>query len=109
MIGLNSQNPGPDVPFRKNLKHFTGKDLAAKSDGRFFESYGGLYEISQKVCERFIFHVMAYAYLFEMPQNRIIGFSVFFLFEISSRVNYLKCPIFICSKYLKCPIFPIKF
>ena len=25
----------------------------------------------QKACERFIFHVMAYAcYLFEMPQNR---------------------------------------
>ena len=65
--------------------------------------------MSQKACERYICHVMAYAYLFEMPQNRIIYFSVFLLFEISSRVNYLKCPIFICSKYLKCPIFPIWF
>ena len=52
----------------------------------------------QKACERYIFHVMAYAYFFEMPQNRIISYSVSFQFENRSRVNFLKCSIFICSK-----------
>ena len=33
----------------------------------------------QKACERYIFHVMAYAFVFEMPQNRIISISVHFL------------------------------
>ena len=35
----------------------------------------------QKACERYIFHVMEYASVFEMPQNRRISFSVPFLFE----------------------------
>ena len=41
--------------------------------------YGRYYEMPQKACERYIFHVMAYAFVSEMPQNRIISISVPFL------------------------------
>ena len=58
-----------------------------------------------KACERYIFHVMAYAYFFEMPKIRTLSVSLSFLFEFSSRALFLKCPIFICSIFLKCPIF----
>ena len=58
-----------------------------------------------KACERYIFHVMAYANFFEMPKIRTLSDSLCFLFELSSRALFLKCPIFICSIFLKCPIF----
>ena len=42
--------------------------------------YGRFLEMPQKVCGGDILHVMAFAKIFEMPQNRTV--SVFFLFEI---------------------------
>ena len=47
----------------------------------------------QKACERCIFQVRPYAYLFEMPQNRRLSFSTYFSFS-----NFLKRPIFPISK-----------
>ena len=40
----------------------------------------GRHEMPKKACERWFCHVIAFAYLFEMPQNRRISFSVPFLF-----------------------------
>ena len=54
--------------------------------------------MSQKACEGFC-HVMAYAFVFEMPKNRTFLFPVLFLFENWSRDFYSKCPTFLCSKY----------
>jgi len=53
-----------------------------------------------------IFLMMAYTYFFEMPQNRIIPFSVSLQFENWSRVIFY-AP-FLCLKILKCPIFRIR-
>ena len=49
------------------------------------------------------FAMMAFGFLFNMPQNRRYSISVFFLFENWSRVFFLKCLTFnlqhiICSK-----------
>ena len=41
----------------------------------------------QKVCERGIYHVIAYSFFFEMPRNRICSFSVHFLFSESNGKN----------------------
>ena len=43
-------------------------------------NYAGYHEMPQKACERCIFHVMPYAFYFEMPQIRTISFSVDFSF-----------------------------
>ena len=47
--------------------------------------YAGLLEMPQKVCGGCILHVMAYAFVFEMPQNHTYSFSV--LFSFSNRLN----------------------
>ena len=60
----------------------------------------------QKACEQWFCHVIAFAYFFEMPQNRIIPFSVSLQFENWSRVIFY-AP-FLCLKILKCPIFRIR-
>ena len=57
----------------------------------------------QKACERYIFHVMAYAIFFEMPH---------FIFGSFSLLKLITCilfemPRFLMFIFLKCPIFPI--
>ena len=38
-----------------------------------------------KACERYvIFHVMAYAFVFEIPEIRTLSVSLYFLFEFLS-------------------------
>ena len=54
--------------------------------------YRGYHEMPQKVCGGDILHVTAYAIFPEMPQNRTVSVFLFFLFEIWSRVFFLKCP-----------------
>ena len=60
----------------------------------------------RKACERWFSHVMAFAYLFEMPQNPRVSFSVPSLFYNWSRGNNSKNPTFLCPKYSKCFFFP---
>ena len=65
--------------------------------------HGEYYEMPGKACERYIFHVMEYAYFFEMPKIRTLSDSLAFLCEFSPRALFLKCPISMCSIILKCP------
>ena len=73
-------------------------------------SYGGLYEMLRKAREKYIFtwwHMLhMICIILWNALNRTFEVSPSFLFEISSRVNFLKCPFFICSKILKCFISP---
>ena len=48
--------------------------------------------MSQKVCREYIFHVMAYAFFSEMPQNRTV--SIFLQMLHFFMLDFLKCPIF---------------
>ena len=63
--------------------------------------------MSHAACERCIFHVRPYPFLFEMPQNRRLSFSAPLSISRSHVFFSLKCPDFLCSIFLKCPIFPI--
>ena len=70
--------------------------------------YGSYYEIPGKACERYVFHVMADANVFEMPKIRTISVSLFFCSNSHHVLFFLKCPIFICSIILKCPFFELE-
>ena len=49
----------------------------------------------QTACERYIFHVMAYAFDFEMPQNRIISFfGSFYVLQLIT-CFFQNAPLFI--------------
>ena len=53
----------------------------------------------QKACERCIFHVRPYAYLFEMPQNRRLSFSAhFFIFKL---VFFFEMPRFFMFEFFE--------
>ena len=41
--------------------------------------YGRYYEMPQKACERYIFHVMAYAFFWNAQNSKTFNFSVFFV------------------------------
>ena len=56
--------------------------------------------MSQKVCGGDIFHVMAYAFFSEMPQNRTV--SVFLFFSVR---NLITCLIFEMPHFFKLEIF----
>ena len=53
--------------------------------------YGGYYEMPQKACERYIFHVMAYAISFEMP-HFIFGF--FSILKLITCIFFRNAPLF---------------
>ena len=72
----------------------------------------------QKACERYIFHVMAYAFFLNAQKSKNFIFGSFSVFK--SITCFLKCPkieesyfrFLFCLKidhvlFLKCPIFPI--
>ena len=48
----------------------------------------------QKVCGGCILQVMAFAFVFEMPQNRTVSIFLIFLFEIWSRVFFRNAHFF---------------
>ena len=60
----------------------------------------------RKACERWFSHVMAFAYLFEMPQNPRVSFSVPSLFYNWSRGNNSKKPHFSMSEIFEMLFFP---
>ena len=63
----------------------------------------------QKSRQKCFCHLVAFPFLFEMPQNRTYSFSVLFRLKLItyflSEMRHFKCPKFLCSKYLKVPFF----
>ena len=72
--------------FCSTLRFFVLKWPKSSLFGRF-SIYGELLEMPQKVCGGDILHVMAYAFVFEMPQNRTYLFSVLSPFSESDGQN----------------------
>ena len=64
---------------------------------------GGYHEMPNKVCGRYILHVMAYAFFSEMPQNRTVSVFLFVLLEIWSRAFFRNAPLFYARFFWNVP------
>ena len=106
MFSAYSYSPGSyESTGTKVFKKFDEK--AGKKEFCSYILYKRYLEKPLKAFEGGLFHVSAYAFSPEMPQNRIHSFSVLFSFSNRSRVFFSKCLTCFCSFFLKCTIFPI--
>ena len=61
-----------------------------------------------KACERYIFHVMAYANFFEMPKIRTLSDSLCFYVRIVITCSFFEMPDFHMFDYFEMPNFRIR-